>query len=261
MINAEDQPLLQTDGLSKWYGRQLACRDISFELYPGEVMAVVGESGAGKTTLLQLLSAQLVPSAGHVSYRMRDGVMHDLASLGEAERRFLFRTDWGYVHQDPALGLRMAVSAGANVGERLMAVGWRHYGRIRDAAQGWLDRVEIARERIDDTPTAYSGGMRQRLQIARNLVTDPRLVFMDEPTGGLDVSVQARLLDLIRELVAQLRLAVVIVTHDLAVARLLSHRIMVMKDGAVIESGLTDQVLDDPREPYTQLLVSSILPA
>jgi putative phosphonate transport system ATP-binding protein len=96
--------------------------------------------------------------------------------------------------------------------------------------------------------------------LARNLVTEPRLVFMDEPTGGLDVSVQARLLDLLRNLVNQLQLAAIVVTHDLAVARLLSHRIMVMKGGRVIESGLTDQVLDDPREPYTQLLVSSILP-
>jgi putative phosphonate transport system ATP-binding protein len=256
----DDTPLLQAEGLSKWYGRQLGCRDVSFDLFPGEVMAVVGESGSGKTTLLQLLSAQIAPSTGRVCYRMRDGASRDLASLGDAERRFLFRTDWGYVHQDPALGLRMAVSAGANVGERLMAVGWRHYGRIRSAAQEWLDRVEIARARIDDPPATYSGGMRQRLQIARNLVTNPRLVFMDEPTGGLDVSVQARLLDLIRGLVAELGLAVVIVTHDLAVARLLSHRVMVMKDGAVIETGLTDQVLDDPREPYTQLLVSSILP-
>jgi phosphonate C-P lyase system protein PhnK len=114
---------------------------------------------------------------------------------------------------------------------------------------------------IDDKPTAYSGGMRQRLQIARNLVTSPRLVFMDEPTGGLDVSVQARLLDLIRGLVADLGLAVVLVTHDLAVARLLSHRIIVMKQGHVIETGLTDRVLDDPQAPYTQLLVSSVLAA
>ena len=149
--------------------------------------------------------------------------MRDLASLSEAERRFLFRTDWGYVHQDPALGLRMAVSAGANVGERLMAIGWRHYGRIRETAGDWLARVEIDGGRIDDAPYTYSGGMRQRLQIARNLVTRPRLVFMDEPTGGLDVSVQARLLDLLRGLVAELALAAVIVTHDLAVARLLSH--------------------------------------
>ena len=99
----------------------------------------------------------------------------------------------------------------------------------------------------------------QRLQIARNLVTKPRLVFMDEPTGGLDVSVQARLLDLIRQLVSKLDLAAVIVTHDLAVARLLSQRLLVMHQGEVVESGLTDQVLDDPQHPYTQLLVSSVL--
>ncbi|MDQ8726523.1 phosphonate C-P lyase system protein PhnK [Bradyrhizobium sp. LHD-71] len=256
-----DQPLLMTEGLGKSYGRQLGCRDVSFNLYEGEVLAIVGESGSGKSTLLQLLSTQMAPTAGRVCYRMRDGVTRDLATLGEAERRFLYRTDWGYVHQDPAMGLRMKVSAGANVGERLMAVGWEHYGRIRKSAQSWLERVEIEVGRIDDSPHTYSGGMRQRLQIARNLVTEPRLIFMDEPTGGLDVSVQARLLDLLRNLVAELGLAVVIVTHDLAVARLLSHRIMVMKEGRVIETGLTDQVLDDPREPYTQLLVSSILPA
>jgi putative phosphonate transport system ATP-binding protein len=257
----DDAPLLAAHGLSKWYGRQLGCRDVSFELFPGEVLAIVGESGSGKTTLLQLLSCQLAPDAGCVRYRTRDGALRDLAALGEAERRFLFRTDWGYVHQDPALGLRMSVSAGGNVGERLMAVGWRHYGRIRQTAAEWLDRVEIERARIDDPPRTYSGGMRQRLQIARNLVTQPRLIFMDEPTGGLDASVQARLLDLLRGLVGELGLAVLIVTHDLAVARLLSHRIMVMKGGEVIEQGLTDQVLDDPREAYTQLLVSSILPA
>ena len=257
----DDAPLLLARQLSKWYGRQLGCRDVSFELYPGEVLAIVGESGSGKTTLLQLLSCQLAGDAGEVLYRTRDGVLRDLASLGEAERRFLFRTDWGYVHQDPALGLRMSVSAGGNVGERLMAVGWRRYDAIRGAATEWLDRVEIERARIDDPPRTYSGGMRQRLQIARNLVTNPRLVFMDDPTGGLDASVQARLLDLLRGLVGELRLAAVIVTHDLAVARLLSHRIMVMKGGEVIEQGLTDQVLDDPHAPYTQLLVSSILPA
>ena len=258
---SSDQPLLVADGLAKAYGRLMACQDISFALYPGEVLAIVGESGSGKSTLLQMLSTQLQPTAGRVSYRMRDGVLRDLATLGEAERRFLFRTDWGFVHQDPAQGLRMAVSAGANVGERLMAVGWTHYGRIRQSATSWLERVEIDVGRIDDAPRTYSGGMRQRLQIARNLVTEPRLVFMDEPTGGLDVSVQARLLDLVRGLVSELGLAVIVVTHDLAVARLLSHRIMVMKAGRVIETGLTDQVLDDPREPYTQLLVSSVLQA
>ena len=260
-LQTDDAPLLVAENLGKRYGRLKACCDVSFQLYAGEVLAIVGESGSGKSTLLQLLSAQLAPDDGRVAYRMRDGVLRDLAVLGEAERRLLFRTDWGFVHQDAAQGLRMNVSAGANVGERLMAVGWNHYGKIRDTAASWLERVEIAVDRIDDAPKVYSGGMRQRLQIARNLVTQPRLVFMDEPTGGLDVSVQARLLDLMRNLVAELGLAAIVVTHDLAVARLLSHRVMVMQGGRVIETGLTDQVLDDPREPYTQLLVSSILPA
>jgi len=254
-----DEPLLRVTGLSKYYGSRLGCADVNFELYPGEVLAIVGESGSGKTTLLNCLSTNLEPTSGLAEYRMRDGVWRNLYELSEAERRSLMRTDWGFVHQNPADGLRMTVSAGANVGERLMAVGERHYGRIRDTAIDWLGRVEIAEDRIDDQPRAFSGGMRQRLQIARNLVTNPRLVFMDEPTGGLDVSVQARLLDLLRSLVGELGLAAIVVTHDLAVARLLSHRMMVMKGGQVIEAGLTDRVLDDPREPYTQLLVSSIL--
>lgn len=252
-------PLLEATGLTKWYGDRLGCRDVSFDIREGEVLAIVGESGSGKSTLLSLLSGQLGPTSGSVAYRMRDGSIRDLVSLSEAERRYLFRTDWGFVHQDAAKGLRMGVSAGGNVGERLMAVGARHYGDIRARAEDWLERVEIDVGRIDEKPTAYSGGMRQRLQIARNLVTAPRLVFMDEPTGGLDVSVQARLLDLLRRLVADMGLAVIVVTHDLAVARLLSDRIMVMRQGRVIEAGLTDRVLDDPREAYTQLLVSSIL--
>jgi putative phosphonate transport system ATP-binding protein len=254
-----DQTLLKVQGLSKFYGGRIGCMNVSFDLWPGEVLAIVGESGSGKTTLLDCLSTRLQADSGMIQYRMRDNAMRDVGRMSEAERRFLMRTDWGFVHQNPADGLRMAVSAGANVGERLMAVGERHYGNIRATATDWLGRVEINADRIDDQPRAFSGGMRQRLQIARNLVTSPRLVFMDEPTGGLDVSVQARLLDLLRGLVQDLHLSVIIVTHDLAVARLISHRMMVMKDGHVIEQGLTDRVLDDPREPYTQLLVSSIL--
>jgi putative phosphonate transport system ATP-binding protein len=180
--------------------------------------------------------------------------------MSEPERRMLMRTDWGIVFQNPRDGLRMNVSAGANVGERLMAVGARNYGEIRGNAVDWLTKVEMDLGRIDHLPETFSGGMQQRLQIARNLVTQPRLVFMDEPTSGLDVSVQARLLDLIRGLVRQLGIACVVVTHDLGVVRLLSHRLMVMRGGRVVEHGLTDQVLDDPQHPYTQLLVSSILP-
>lgn len=254
-----EAPLLRVRGLTKRYGTRIGCRDVSFELWPGEVLGIVGESGSGKTTLLKCLSAQLEPDAGQVLYATRDEGERDVFSLSEPRRRLLMRTDWGIVHQHPVEGLRMGVSAGANVGERLMAVGARHYGRIRGSALDWLGRVEIPRDRIDDLPRTFSGGMLQRLQIARNLVSQPRLIFMDEPTGSLDVSVQARLLDLLRGLVADLGLSVVVVTHDLAVARLLAHRLMVMRAGQVVEEGLTDQVLDDPQHAYTQLLVASIL--
>ncbi len=255
---AKDQPLLSVQGLSKSYGTRIGCAGISFDLFPGEVMGIVGESGSGKSTLLSCMAGHMAPDTGRVIFDTASGP-RDTVQMAEAERRRMARTDWAFVHQNPRDGLRMGVSAGGNVGERLMAVGARHYGDIRDTATDWLGRVEIAADRIDDRPRAFSGGMQQRLQIARNLVTGPRLVFMDEPTGGLDVSVQARLLDLLRGLVREMGLSAIIVTHDLAVVRLLADRLMVMKDGHVVEQGLTDQVLDDPQHAYTQLLVSSVL--
>jgi putative phosphonate transport system ATP-binding protein len=252
-------PLLDVQGLTKTYGERIGCADVSFTLYPGEVLGIVGESGSGKSTLLNCLAGHLPPDKGSVIFDTRTEGPQDVLTMSEPERRMLGRTDWAFVHQNPRDGLRMRISAGGNVGERLMAVGARHYGEIREHAVDWLGRVEISETRIDDRPSAFSGGMQQRLQIARNLVTGPRLVFMDEPTGGLDVSVQARLLDLIRGLVRRMDLSAIVVTHDLAVVRLLADRLMVMKDGHVIETGLTDQVLDDPQAAYTQLLVSSVL--
>ncbi|MFC4667200.1 phosphonate C-P lyase system protein PhnK [Seohaeicola nanhaiensis] len=252
-------PLLSVRNLGKRYGARIGCADVSFDLYPGEIMGIVGESGSGKSTLLNCMAGHIAPDEGQVLFDTRDRGLIDTAKMSEPERRMLARTDWAFVHQNPRDGLRMGVSAGGNVGERLMAVGARNYGAIRASATDWLDRVEIAADRIDDRPRAFSGGMQQRLQIARNLVTGPRLVFMDEPTGGLDVSVQARLLDLLRTLVRRMGLSAVIVTHDLAVVRLLADRLMVMKSGHVVEQGLTDQVLDDPQHGYTQLLVSSVL--
>jgi len=253
------QPLLDVRGIAKFYGARIGCADVSFDLWPGEVMGIVGESGSGKSTLLNCIAGHLEPDAGEVFFDTLVDGMKDTLLMSEPERRMLSRTDWAFVHQHARDGLRMSVSAGGNVGERLMAVGARHYGDIRARAIDWLGRVEISESRIDDRPTAFSGGMQQRLQIARNLVTGPRLIFMDEPTGGLDVSVQARLLDLLRSLVREMGLSAIIVTHDLAVVRLLADRLMVMKDGHVVEAGLTDQVLDDPQHAYTQLLVSSVL--
>lgn len=255
----EQQPLLRVNHLQKLYGINQGCQGVNFDLYPGEVLGIVGESGSGKSTLLSCLSGHHQPDSGDILYTNQQGHTVELYHINEAHRRLLMRSEFGIVKQHPRDGLRMAVSAGANIGERLLAVGQRHYGQIRGVAKDWLHQVEIDQHRIDDHPTTFSGGMQQRLQIARVLATNPRLVLMDEPTGGLDVSVQAKLLDMIRSLVNQLNLSVIMVTHDLAVARLLCHRLLVMQKSQVVESGLTDQILDDPQHAYSQLLVSSVL--
>ncbi|NEQ54051.1 MAG: phosphonate C-P lyase system protein PhnK [Leptolyngbya sp. SIO3F4] len=253
------QPLLTVNNLSKYYGNLRACDRISFTLYPGQVLGIIGESGSGKSTLLDSIAGHVPFEEGLVEYCDRNNNLIDLRTIPEPRRRKLMKTEWGFVRQNPRDGLRMAVTAGANIGERLLDVGQRHYGNIRNEALEWLKEVEIPHERIDDFPSTFSGGMQQRLQLARILVTRPRIVLMDEPTGGLDVSVQARLLDLMRSLVRTLNLSVILVTHDIGVVRLLAHRLMVMQNGQVVEAGLTDQVLDDPQHPYTQQLVNATL--
>ena len=253
------QSLLTVKHLTKIYGEICACDRISFSLYPGQVLGIIGESGSGKTTLLNAIAGQLPFQRGDITYRDRSDTVINLRTLPEPQRRKLMKTEWGFVQQNPRDGLRMRVTAGANIGERLLDVGQRHYGNIRTEALEWLREVEIPGDRVDDFPSTFSGGMQQRLQLARILVTRPRLVLMDEPTGGLDVSVQARLLDLMRSLVRTLNLSVILVTHDIGVVRLLAHRLMVMQNGQVVEAGLTDQVLDDPHHPYTQQLVNATL--
>ena len=256
---ADESSLFEVAGLSRLYGINKGCQQIDLTLYRGEILGIVGESGSGKSTLLRCLAGLEQADHGRISYHSENHGLIDLMSARQSLRRQLNRSEWGIVHQNPRDGLKLDISAGANIGERLMGQGQRHFGRIRQQAMEWMQRVELDSQRIDDRPRNYSGGMQQRLQIACNLVTRPRLLFMDEPTGGLDVSVQACLLDLLRKLVRELDVAVVLVTHDMSVARLLADRLMVMRDSRMIESGLTDQVLDDPHEPYTQLLVSSIL--
>ncbi|MGF1460020.1 MAG: phosphonate C-P lyase system protein PhnK [Leptolyngbyaceae cyanobacterium] len=253
------EPLLTIQALTKSYGAICACDRISFSLYPGQVLGIIGESGSGKSTLLNCIAGEMLIDSGTIAYRDRGGTLINLRTLPEPQRRRLMKTEWGFVRQNPRDGLRMGVTAGANIGERLLDVGVRHYGNIRTEAQAWLTQVEIPALRMDDLPSTFSGGMQQRLQLARILVTQPSLVLMDEPTGGLDVSVQAKLLDLMRSLVRTLHLSVILVTHDMGVVRLLAHRLLVMQNGQVVESGLTDQVLDDPQHPYTQQLVSATL--
>jgi putative phosphonate transport system ATP-binding protein len=250
-----------------------ACREVSFELTAGEVLGIVGESGSGKSTVVRMLHFDFPPTAGEVRLdlsgngaersREIDGFRLDpqqnLFALSSYHRRLIRNEFMGIVYQNARLGLRMKVSAGGNIAERLLMARWRHVGRMRERGAGLLAKTEVPVERMDEPPRRFSGGMQQRVQIAKALSTSPAVLLLDEVTTGLDVSVQARVLDLIRSLQQELGVATLVVTHDLGVIRLLTSRTIVMRCGRIVEQGLSDQILEDPRHPYTQLLVNSIL--
>ena len=236
----------------------VAMQQVSFDLYPGEILGVMGESGSGKSTLVKCLYFDQIPTKGQAIFWDKDKP-HNLFELNAAQQRWLRNHCFGMVYQNPHSGLNFKVSAGGNIAERLLMSEILNYGVIRDRARSLLSRTEVLIERMDELPSNFSGGMQQRVQIARALATDPPLLFLDEVTTGLDLSIQAKILDLILEIQQQLRVAMIVVTHDLGVIRLLTSRTLVMKYGQVVETGLTDQVLEDPQHAYTQQLVSSAL--
>ncbi len=249
-------------------GTVVACEDISFDLFPNEVLGIVGESGSGKSTVVRLLNTDWEATTGSVyttlcpetdSIRTVREDPLDLLQLNSFQQRQIRNSLLGVVYQHPHLGLRMNISAGGNVAERLLMAGWRNVDQMRNRTGNLLDRTEVSSARMDELPKNFSGGMQQRVQIAKALSNKPRLLLFDEITTGLDVSVQARVLDLIRTLVSEMEVATIVVSHDLGVIRMLTSRTMAMKDGRIVESGLTDQILEDPQHPYTQLLVSSVL--
>ncbi|TDN97596.1 putative phosphonate transport system ATP-binding protein [Halomonas ventosae] len=239
-------------------GTVWALRDVSFDVMPGEVFGIVGESGAGKSTLIDILDFARDPSDGAILYApWKEGLVpvHDATAQ---ERRYLRSFEIGVVHQNPRRNLMMGVSAGGNVVERMLAAGNRHIGEMRGVAGDMLDHMELA-GRMDLKTGTLSMGMRQRVQIARALVNSPKVLLLDEPTTGLDLSVQARTLDLIRQVHRRLGLAIILVTHDWSVLRLMARRAIVLKAGRVVERGTVAQLMEDPQAPYTQLLVSSAL--
>lgn len=239
-------------------GSVVSAHDVSFDLYKGEILALIGESGSGKSTLVKCLYFDEMPSEGSATF-YDEGQSHDLFNLNAAQQRRLANHRLGMVYQNPYLGLNFNISAGGNVAERLLVSGKNNYSRIRECAYALLHRAEVPAERIDALPKTFSGGMQQRVQIAKALSTCPPLLYLDEITTGLDLSVQAAILDLIMEIQQEMKTAMIVVTHDLGVIRLLAGRTLVMKYGRVIESGLTDQILEDPQHAYTQRLVASSL--
>lgn len=236
-----------------------AVRDVNFKLYPGEILGIVGESGSGKSTLMKTLyfDQQVTSGAAYLSL-YEDGKVN-LFDSSSQNRRYLRNHLMGMVYQNPMLGLRMNISSGANIAEKLIAAGNRNSGEMIERCKELLEHVEIPVERMKDAPKVFSGGMQQRVQISKALANNPPVLFLDEVTTGLDLSVQAKVLDLIRRIQQELGITMMIVSHDLAVIRMMSDRTMVMLGGRVVEEGLTDQILEDPLHPYTQTLVSSLL--
>ncbi len=240
-------------------GAIVACAGISFDLYSGEVLGVVGESGSGKSTLVQLLYFDLAATAGAAYFQpVEDGGLN-LLTMSAQRKRYVRNHLLGMVYQNPRDGLNFSFSAGGNIAEKLIMAGQMNVGRMRQRAAGLLARTEVPVGRMDQTPRSFSGGMQQRVQISKAMANHPPLLFLDEVTSGLDVSVQAKVLDMIRQLQAALGISMIVVSHDLGVIRMLTDRTLVLKQGRLVESGLTDQILQDPQHAYTQLLVSSLL--
>lgn len=238
-------------------GAIVAAWDVSFDVAPGEALGVIGESGSGKSTVLSCVIGDERATAGSVHLATVDGGRTDLLGLPDAQRRSLRIDGMAVVHQNAAEGLDLRVTAGGNIAERLTAAGWRNYHDIRNRAAELLERVEVPLSRMDDPVGTFSGGMRQRVQIAKALATEPPVVLLDEPTTGLDASVAAGVLDLLRSLLAERNIAAVVVSHDFSVIEALTDRTIVMHLGRVIEAGLTDQLFHDPHQPYTQRLVAA----
>ena len=247
----------------------LACREVSFDLHANEVLGIVGESGSGKSTVVRLLHFDFEPTAGRFHLNLNGNPLHpgelpidpaqNLFALSAFHRRRIRNERMGIVYQNARLGLRLKVSAGGNIAERLLMAGWRHVGKMQQRAADLLAQTEVPVARMNEPPRNFSGGMQQRVQIAKALATRPALLLLDEVTTGLDVSVQARVLDLIRSLQQELGVATIVVSHDLGVIRLLTSRTLVMRFGTIVESGLSDQLLEDPQHPYTQVLENSAL--
>ncbi|WP_435186793.1 ATP-binding cassette domain-containing protein [Halobellus sp. EA9] len=237
-------------------GSVVACADVDFEVFEGEVLGIVGESGSGKSSVAEMLSLDLEATAGSVDYRAVEG---DMLETDYQQRRELQDFHIGMVHQHVRDGLNLDFSGGGNVAEKLLSAGWRDYGEIRDRVRVLFEDTEVPPDRMDDATDTYSGGMQRRVQIAKAIANDPSLVILDEPTTGLDVSVQARVLDMFREIQREQGLATVVVSHDLGVVRLLADRTLVMRQGRIVERGLTDRIMEDPHHEYTQTLINSVI--
>ncbi len=240
-------------------GSVVACAAADITLRTGEVLGIVGESGSGKSSLAELLALEHAGGAsvdGTVQYAHAEG---NLLEVDYETQHHLRTAEIALVHQHVRDGLELEFTGGGNVAEKMLAAGWRSYEAVRERVRELFEATEIPLDRMDDPTRTYSGGMQRRVQIARALSTDPNVIVLDEPTTGLDVSVQARILDMFRRIQREENVSAIVVSHDLGVVRLLADRTMVMRHGRVVEAGLTDRVMEDPHHEYTQTLINSVI--
>lgn len=240
-------------------GTVYALQRAEFDLHRSEVLGIVGESGSGKSTILNCLYFDAEPTSGTAFLADFADGEESIFAVSSQRRRYIRNHVLGKVYQNPVHGLRMRFSSLANIGEKLIAAGSRHVGTMEGRARELLEHVNIPTFRMKEAPVNFSGGMQQRVQIAKALSNNPPILLLDEVTTGLDLSVQARVLDLIKQIQRELQISMLLVSHDLSVVRMLADRTIVMLNGRIVERGLTDQIMEDPQHAYTQELVYSLL--
>jgi oligopeptide transport system ATP-binding protein len=250
------QPCVQSQNLKKYFhtdsGVVRAVDDVSFYIEPGETVGLVGESGCGKSTIGRTILKLVEPSGGKLFF---EG--HNIFKMDRSERQTL-RREMGIVFQNPYSSLNPRMKVLQIVGEPLKTHLKIKGARLRKKVSEMLEQVGLKPEHLNRFPHQFSGGQRQRIAIARSLSLDPKFLIFDEPTSALDVSVQAQVLNLIRDLQRSKNLTYLFITHDLHVVKYIADRILVMYLGKLVESGPVEPVFEQPLHPYTRALLSAI---
>jgi peptide/nickel transport system ATP-binding protein len=256
--SSKPAPVLKLENVTIAYPKRgripefVAAKNVSLEIYPGEILGLVGESGSGKTTIGRASIGLLPIKEGKLEIVGRD------ISRASSKELFSIRRHTGIVFQDPASSLNPRLPIGESIGEPLLLAGEAKGADLAHRVEDLLDQVELPRSYRNRYPHELSGGQRQRVGIARALALTPDLLIADEPTSALDVSVQARFLDLLQELQGKLHFACLFISHDLAVVDILAHRIAVMQNGELVEVGDRDQILQHPKSDYTRRLIAAV---
>jgi len=258
------EPILRIDGLSKYYSSSSgilnlkkdtvkAVNKVSFDVYPGETLGLVGESGCGKTTLGRSILRLVEPTSGNIIFEDTN-----ITSLGKNDMRAT-RRDMQIIFQDPYSSLNPRLTVGNSIMEPLQVHNLYSSDKQRkQKVVELLERVNLLPEHFNRYPHEFSGGQRQRIVIARALALQPKFIICDESVSALDVSVQAQVLNLLRELQQELKLTYIFISHDLAVIKHISDRMMVMNKGEIIEMGDPDDIYNHPKEDYTKKLIAAI---